>query len=81
MYEEVVSKIRIKTDGVEADSTNYLVGNGLREGSALAAQLFDIFIDDLIAYIRREEAKGGMTMLRPDARSPATPQRRRGPRQ
>mmetsp|Transcript_18011 Transcript_18011/g.58243 ORF Transcript_18011/g.58243 Transcript_18011/m.58243 type:complete len:358 (+) Transcript_18011:1341-2414(+) len=47
MYERVMSFVRTSTSSDGADSDEYEVKHGLREGSSLSPLLYAIFIDDL----------------------------------
>ena len=57
MHENVVSFVRINSDGVEEDSSDYEVRHGLREGSCLSPTLFAIFINDLIQKLEEADVE------------------------
>ena len=58
LYENVMSFVRINSDGVEEDSSDYEVRQGLREGSCLSPTLFAIFINDIISKLEEADVEG-----------------------
>ena len=55
MYEKVMSFVRTSTTDNGADSEEYEVKHGLREGSSLSPLLYSIFIDDLMDKLEEAE--------------------------
>ena len=57
MYERVMSFVRISADSGTADSEEYEVRHGLREGSSLSPTLYAVFINDLMSRLADMEVE------------------------